>query len=121
MTVAWIDTLATGRNFGRGVLMRGRWATKAEAPPRFPSDPPSPTVPIDAPQWALNDHFMKLFNFAYYWKQPQLFREGIVSPDAWWYPLDAIRHWNRIYGPKGFLQYQCVLPGDDGPAALCLH
>jgi len=110
-TVAWIDTLATGRHFGRGVLMRGRWATPEEAPPRPPK--PGwlrPTVPFNAPGWVLNDATMKLFNFAYYNKQLPTFVEGVVSPDSWFYPLDAVNHWYRAYGARGFTQHQAVIP-----------
>lgn len=114
MTACWVDTLSTGANLGRGQLMRGRWATAREAPAADPAPPFSPTVPFYAPSWTLNDTTMRLFNFAYYWKQPQRFVEGIVSLDAWWYPLDAIQHWNRVYGRRGFTQHQCIIPREAG-------
>jgi FAD/FMN-containing dehydrogenase len=110
MTVAWIDTLATGRNFGRGLLMRGRWASPDEAPPHPPGKPFSPMVPYHFPNWALNDLSIKAFNFAYYWKQLRREVVGPVTPQSWWYPLDGIQHWHRIYGHRGFTQHQCVIP-----------
>ena len=113
-TVAWIDTLSSGANFGRGQLMRGRWAERHEAPPTVPTTGFSPTVPFDAPSWALNDATMKLFNAAYYWKQPQRFKEGIVSPQSWFTPLDAVHHWSRAYGKKGFTQHQAMIPRGHG-------
>jgi decaprenylphospho-beta-D-ribofuranose 2-oxidase len=109
-TVAWIDTLATGANFGRGVLMRGRWATRDEAPLVPPRPGLSPIVPFHAPDWALNDASMRAFNFAYYHKQLSPKVEGVQSPYGWYWPLDAVRHWYRAYGPSGFTQHQCVIP-----------
>jgi FAD/FMN-containing dehydrogenase len=117
-TVCWVDTLATGRSLGRGILMRGRWATPVEARPYPPREPLSPVVPIYAPEWALNDTTMKVFNNAYYWKQPMRHTEGVVSPQSWFYPLDAIQHWNRAYGHRGFTQHQCVLPRSEGRDAV---
>ena len=66
---------------------------------------------------------MKAFNLAYYWKHIQRVRRGIVHPDAFFYPLDALDDWNLIYGRRGFTQYQCVLPhaDDNGPARRFLE
>ena len=66
---------------------------------------------------------MKAFNLAYYWKHAQRVRRGIVHPDAFFYPLDALDDWNLIYGRRGFTQYQCVLPHaeDNGPARRFLE
>lgn len=109
-TVCWIDTLSTGRNFGRGVLMRGRWATRDEAPLAPPKPWSGPAVPFDLPEFLLNDLTMSAFNAAYYWKQVRPFVEGVVSPYGWWWPLDAVQHWARAYGRRGFTQHQCVIP-----------
>jgi FAD/FMN-containing dehydrogenase len=117
-TVAWIDTLATGRNFGRGTLMRGRWADRDEAPASFPERTFQPTVPFDLPSIAMNDLSMKAFNWAYYWKQPQRFVEGPVGPGPWFTPLDAIKHWSRAYGKAGFTQHQAVIPREAGLDAV---
>ncbi|MCA9570850.1 MAG: FAD-binding oxidoreductase [Myxococcales bacterium] len=117
-TVAWIDTLATGSRFGRGVLMRGRWATPEEAPPRPPRRGRAPSVPFHAPSWALNDLTMKAFNTAYYWKQITPFVEGPVTPHSWFTPLDAVGHWSRIYGHRGFTQHQAVIPREAGLAKV---
>ena len=66
---------------------------------------------------------MKAFNLAYYWKHFQPIHRGIVHPDAFFYPLDALDDWNLIYGRRGFTQYQCVLPhaADNGPARRFLE
>lgn len=117
-TVAWIDTLATGGSFGRGVLMRGRWAEKHEAPDRLPSTGFSPTMPFELPEVALNDLTMRLFNVAYYHKQVVPAVVGAVTPQSWFTPLDAIKHWNRAYGPRGFTQHQAVIPREAGLDAV---
>ncbi len=114
MTACWIDTLATGKNFGRGLLMRGRWADPAEAPKRQPKVGLQPDVPITAPEWALNDLSMKAFNTFWYSKQVWPTVTGIVTPQSWWVPLDMIGHWNRIYGHRGFTQHQAVIPASAG-------
>ena len=70
------------------------------------------------PNWALNATTAQLFNTAYYWKHMEHKGAGLIAPDAFFYPLDAILHWNRAYGPRGFSQYQCVLPRARGPEAV---
>ena len=114
MTVGWVDCLARGAKLGRGILMKGRWAQPDEAPKK-----PLPLkgrlrVPFQFPSLALCKPNMKAFNLAYYWKHIQRVRHGILHPDAFFYPLDALDDWNLIYGRRGFTQYQCVLPHADG-------
>jgi len=113
-TVAWIDTLATGANFGRGVLMRGRWAEPHEAPGGVPSPGWGPSVPFNIPGFVLNDLTMKAFNLAYYHKQLTPFIEGAVSPYSWFWPLDAVHNWSRAYGKRGFTQHQAIIPREAG-------
>jgi decaprenylphospho-beta-D-ribofuranose 2-oxidase len=72
-------------------------------------------VPFDAPEWLLNPLFMRSFNRLYAWRHGRTLRRRIVSYDDFFYPLDAIADWNRLYGPRGFLQYQCVVPREAGP------
>ncbi len=117
-TVAWIDTLATGRSFGRGVLMRGRWARPWEAPAHFPPAGIEPVVPFNAPSFLLNDWTVKAFNELYYHKQ--VFRNvvGPVTPRGWFTPLDAVHHWYRAYGRAGFTQHQSVIPRSAGREAV---
>ncbi len=111
-TVGWIDCLSSGSAMGRGILTRGRWATADEAPDAFPREPRPLTVPFVFPEAALSRASVRAFNALYY-RQP-LGRRGIRHPDQFWYPLDQILHWNRIYGRRGFTQYQCVLPESAG-------
>ncbi|MCB9664864.1 MAG: FAD-binding oxidoreductase [Alphaproteobacteria bacterium] len=113
-TVAWIDTLATGKHLGKGVLMRGRWARPEEAPARQPRRGLQPTVPFLAPSWAINDLTVRAINFAYYHKQIVPFVEGPVTPHSWFTPLDSIKHWSRAYGRRGFTQHQAVIPREAG-------
>jgi hypothetical protein len=67
-------------------------------------------VPIYFPDFALNNLTVKAFNFLYWNKQQAPVKKVIIDYDAYYYPLDSIHHWNRIYGKKGFIQYQFVLP-----------
>jgi decaprenylphospho-beta-D-ribofuranose 2-oxidase len=117
-TVGWIDGLARGADVGRGILMRGRHATRTEAGDRAPRAPWPLRVPFDAPEWLLNPLFMRWFNRLYYRWHGGLLKRRVVSYDSFFYPLDAIGQWNRLYGRRGFLQYQCVLPRAAGPAPV---
>jgi len=118
-TVGWIDALSRGRRMGRGILIRGRWAEPGEAP----AGPPEPkrrlTVPFVFPGWVLSRAAMKAFNAVFYGKHFSRQNHSVVGWESFFYPLDSIAHWNRIYGPRGFTQYQCVLPdsGDSSAAA----
>lgn len=119
MTMGWIDCLNAGRVMGRGILMAGRWATPEEA---AHAGTPRPrrerTFPFELPNWALNPLTAKLFNTAYYHRQLRRRVTRLSAPDPFFYPLDAILHWNRAYGSRGFTQYQCVLPRAAGPTAV---
>ncbi len=114
--VGWIDCLKTGPRMGRGILYCGRWATREEAPAEPPPDKRKWTVPFEFPQFALNRTFIKVFNAVIYGKQRAL-TEGVVHPDSFFHPLDALSDWNKIYGRAGFTQYQCVMPKSAGPDA----
>lgn len=113
-TVAWIDILATGRNLGRGIYFRGNHA--APIPDGLPTlrKPLKLTVPVDAPGFVLNPLTVRAFNFAIYRKQLSKVKAGLTTIDPFFYPLDAIHRWNRIYGKRGFLQWQCVVPMGSG-------
>ena len=113
-TMGWIDCLTRGERMGRGIMMCGRWAEPEEAPTRIPRKKSGPRLSFDWPPWVLNRATIKIFNELYYRKQWRAFSEGIVNPESFYYPLDAIRSWNRMYGKRGFTQYQCVLPREAG-------
>jgi FAD/FMN-containing dehydrogenase len=115
-TMAWVDCVSRGSSMGRGVVMAGRWAEPDEAPIHPPAERRKLTVPFMFPSWALNRWSVRLFNELYYRSHPRRQQAHLVHPDKFFYPLDAIHGWNRVYGRRGFTQYQCVLP-DVGPAA----
>lgn len=116
-TVGWIDCLAGGARLGRGVLFRGRWASVEEAPARRPCPLRGPAVPFYFPAWALNDLTVRLFNFVYAHRHSRRARRRVVHPQKFFWPLDGVRLWNRIYGRRGFTQFQCVLPEQERPGA----
>jgi FAD/FMN-containing dehydrogenase len=118
MTMGWIDCLRRGRSMGRGILMVGRWATADEAPRDVPSMGGQITFPFELPNWALNRVTGSAFNTLYYWRHLRRRWRGIVSPQPFFYPLDAILEWNRAYGARGFTQYQCVIPRAAGAPAV---
>ena len=110
-TVAWIDCLAKGKQLGRGFFIRGNYAE------RFEGKPPKPSslrlaFPVDPPFTLINGLTLKLFNNLYYRKQWSDRVKGLVHYQPFFYPLDTIYAWNRVYGSKGFFQYQCVMPTD---------
>lgn len=107
-TVAWIDCVATGNNFARGIFMQG---DHSEQPvPLQRSNEPWLTLPIDLPEFALNRFSVRLFNTLYYNKQFSKEKTGLVDYEPFFYPLDSLLQWNRMYGKSGLLQFQCVLP-----------
>jgi decaprenylphospho-beta-D-ribofuranose 2-oxidase len=109
MTVAWLDT---SHARGRGIVHRGRWAAVEEAPPALPRSPRAPRLPFTLPHGVLNAHTIRLANALWYHAHGPSARTGLVTPNAWFWPLDAVRDWPRAYGPHGFTQYQCVVPSD---------
>jgi FAD/FMN-containing dehydrogenase len=114
-TVGWIDCLSRGKAMGRGILMCGRWAEADEARPEAPRPLRRPSVPFVLPGLVINPWSVRAFNALYY-HLPRP-KRGLAHPEAFLYPLDAIGSWNRMYGPRGFTQYQCVLPEAAGPGA----
>jgi FAD/FMN-containing dehydrogenase len=117
MTMGWIDCLSTGKNMGRGIVMKGRWAQAHEAPSRFPKEGLNLRFPFLAPEALLSRLTVQAFNFGYYWKHLRRMQEGIVDPFTFFYPLDFVQDWNLMYGRRGFTQYQCVLPKEAGSKA----
>lgn len=113
-TVAWVDCAAQGNNLGRGIFMRGN---HADVSGELKVSPPSKLrAPIDAPNIALNRFTIGAFNTVYYGKQRSKSVKNRSHYEGFFYPLDAVGAWNRIYGKRGFLQYQFALPyaGDPG-------
>jgi FAD/FMN-containing dehydrogenase len=123
MTVGWIDGLPRDHELGRGVLFCGRWADAAEAPRHDPPPLRPVSLPFELPQAALSRPTVGMFNALVYRRYAGGRRGGIVHPYTFFYPLDRIAHWTRMYGRRGFTQYQCVLPDAAGREAVraCLQ
>ncbi|MEM9068716.1 MAG: FAD-binding oxidoreductase, partial [Myxococcota bacterium] len=116
-SVAWIDSLARGRNLGRGVLTLGDHAKRSDLPRsvRNPLSvtPPSPlVVPFELPSFALNPLSVRALNVVL--GQMQSRGAAIAHYEKFFYPLDFVGEWHRGYGPRGFTQYQFVVPLDGG-------
>lgn len=123
-SVAWIDCLATGRHQGRSLVMLGEHADiddlpagRAAAPFRIPKKRKL-NVPFAPPFSLLNGGTTRAFNRLYYAMQSRKTGVRAVDWDSYFYPLDAILNWNRAYGRRGFMQFQCVLPLDRSEAGL---
>lgn len=117
-SVAWIDCLGTGRSLGRALVMLGEHATIDDLPAHRAKEPfRTPTkrnavIPFDFPSFSLNRYTVGAFNALYHYVGAHKPPRQLVDWDSYFYPLDAIMGWNRIYGRKGFAQFQCVLPLD---------
>jgi decaprenylphospho-beta-D-ribofuranose 2-oxidase len=116
-SVAWIDTVATGARMGRAVLTRGWPARLEDLPRRLRRDPLRfdprqilPRTPAVFPSGLLNNLTVSAFNEVWYRKAPRDRRAEIQHITPFFHPLDMIADWNVIYGPRGFLQYQFVVP-----------
>lgn len=123
-SVAWIDCLGTGRSLGRSLVMLGEHAEVAELPPDRALRPLAApakrklAIPLDFPAIALNRFTVQAFNALYYSAGSRNAGKRLVDWDSYFYPLDAILGWNRIYGRKGFAQFQCALPLDRSAPGL---
>lgn len=106
-TVAWVDCLAKGDALGRGHFLRANHAAPGASGKR-PGD--GLAMPVTPPVSLVNGLTLRPFNTLYYHRQRARLRGSIQHYAPYFYPLDGIRDWNRMYGPNGFLQHQCVLP-----------
>jgi len=115
-SVAWIDCLKRGNHFGRSILMLGEHAGLEDLDEKKRKDPlklpgkKQITFPFTLPSFVLNQFTVKAFNFLFYGKNLKKQINNIISYEPFFYPLDAVLHWNRGYGKRGFVQYQFVLP-----------
>jgi decaprenylphospho-beta-D-ribofuranose 2-oxidase len=113
-SVGWIDALATGGALGRGILELAEPSDSGLPAPK----PKARSFPVEAPGWLLNRFSVRAFNALYWRRVPAAGREEFQHYETFLYPLDTILHWNRMYGRRGFHQFQCVLPFGPGEAAL---
>ena len=115
-SVAWIDCLATGDALGRSLLLLGEHGEdgRFEEPRRIGF-----TIPCDAPRFAIHRAAMRAFNALYYHRVRTARLERTRHYQGYFFPLDALAHWNRLYGRRGFLQYQLAVPHD--AAARCIR
>jgi decaprenylphospho-beta-D-ribofuranose 2-oxidase len=119
-SVAWIDCMAGGQALGRSVVMQGSHATRDELaatadPLRLPPKTPK-TIPFTPPLSLLSPVTVRAFNGGFYWMHGDT--EKLVDLESFFYPLAAVRHWNRLYGPHGFIQYQAFFPRATSAIAL---
>ena len=108
-SVAWIDCLASGEDIGKCLLMVGDFADDGKLDFK---EKKKINIPFNFPSFALNSLSVKAFNWLYSKKAPDGESNQKVDIDTFFYPLDAINNWNRIYGKGGFTQYQFILPKD---------
>jgi FAD/FMN-containing dehydrogenase len=106
-SVAWIDCLAKGKDIGKCLLMVGDFKDDGNLDYQHKKQK---NIPFSFPSFALNNWSVKIFNWLYYGKVNKQLSKQTVDIDTFFYPLDAIGHWNRIYGKNGFTQYQFILP-----------
>jgi len=122
-SVGWIDCLSRGSGLGRSILMLANNAglddlnsSQRNNPLEVRASTPVLEVPFDFPNWVLNPFSVSIFNKAYYLMQRN--RQAIVSYESFFYPLDGVSGWNRIYGKRGFVQYQALFPEKTAEAGI---
>ncbi|MEM7300861.1 MAG: FAD-binding oxidoreductase [Pseudomonadota bacterium] len=114
--VAWIDSLSRGSKMGRGHLLLGNHAKVGSRAPMSPKARLS--VPFTPPFAMINSLSLKAFNFAYFNKLREAERTDRVGYSSYFYPLDGVGNWNRLYGPHGLFQHQSVVPFENGEAIV---
>lgn len=112
--VSWIDCASQGNSLGRGIFMGGNFVATSQQEPTKKNIP----FPFDAPSWMLNPLSIRAFNTLYFKKQHKPTSTSITHYEPFFYPLDAINGWNKMYGKNGFFQYQFVVPFDTAKSVL---
>ena len=112
-TVSWVDCISS--DGGRGLFMRANYAELSKPEISAASNIKMPFVP---PFSLVNQLTLRAFNTAYFHIKKRCAGQDIVHYERFFYPLDNIAGWNRMYGPKGFYQYQCLVPRADGQQAI---
>lgn len=121
-SVTWVDCLAKGSNFGRSIVTLGEHVPEKDGSleTTFFREKSPISIPFFLPSFFLSSSILRIFNFFYNLKAKILPKEKKVSINSFFYPLDSVGHWNRIYGKKGFFQYQAVFPIETSEPALKL-
>jgi len=114
-SVAWIDCLATGNDLGRSLITLGSHASQG---PLQAGTAAALAVPFNTPGALLNAFSIRAFNYLYYQRVRKNQSTRLIHYQPFFYPLDGIANWNRLYGRKGFLQYQFVVPKAGGKESL---
>ena len=114
-TVSWVDCASTGKNFARGIFMQGDHS--ARPTPLTQSPEPKLVFPFEAPGFALNHTTVSLFNTAFFHKQIYQRVVALQDYEPFFYPLDKVLHWNRLYGKRGLLQFQYAIPWESAREA----
>ncbi len=114
-TVSWIDCLSGSQ--ARGIFLRANHADAAPAGNKAPSAKQL-TMPLTPPLSLVNGLSLRPFNELYYRLQARKAGPSVAHYEPFSYPLDALQHWNRMYGPRGFYQYQCVVPRTNARDAI---
>ena len=115
-SVAWVNSTSDKKNLGQSLIMLGEHASIEDTIKKNIQNPLKTNfnqymkIPFYFPNWFLNKKFVKIFNYIYYLIGKTSSKEKLVNWDNYFYPLDSILEWNKIYGRKGFVQYQCVIP-----------
>jgi FAD/FMN-containing dehydrogenase len=107
-TVSWVDVTSTGKNLARGIFMQGDHAKVPS--PLYVSKKPKLAFPLELPGFALNRYSVAAFNILYFHKQMKQRVSKLQDYEPYFYPLDAVLKWNRMYGKRGLLQFQNVIP-----------
>lgn len=115
-TVAWIDCASGGRYLGRGIFQQANWSPSGEL--RAHTDRTRLAIPLEMPGLLLNRYSIRAFNGLYHWLQTSGRRKSTVHYASFFYPLDSIGQWNKLYGARGFYQYQCVVPPGSAEQAV---
>ncbi len=116
--VSWIDCSSSGAKLGRGIFQGGNFVTTGALIEKQPRKQREFTVPFNFPSLFMNRFSVRAFNFFYFHKQWRRSTESLIHYNPFFYPLDALHQWNRIYGSNGFYQYQFVVAFDEARAAL---
>lgn len=117
-TVSWIDVMSRGASLGRGLVLRGRFREAADGTLSGPWNGPLLRVPAEGPSWLLSPLTIKAFNTVWYHKQLSRLARTRMDLEPFFYPLDGIERWNLLYGRRGMMQYQCVVPSDGGEETM---